>query len=495
MSAQQSERHDHKPPQRDKSESGWDDIAAEIVLGVLFTLALPLVIGWRSALTLAEQPRAWQRRKRARFLLTTGVAGVGGFVLARGVLLGLAWPLGWGTLAALLMLWAVLTPWAVFVALARLPWLATAQAEGRAPVASQDRIRRAIWIGAAADARAKAKAYAHDPETLGALLDDDRRDVLTKARDRRDSGRTTPQWSNVNSGIMRLPEKPARACVFGISGIGKTTLLLRIVATALARGWRVAYLDGKGDDDDARALLEAAAVLGVGAVWWRGQTEGGSGCPFDAWRGSRAEVITKAMSLAGSLKPRDGESDAAAYYRRRRLGVLTAVAEAGPWRSSTDLLGRLRQPAAWVRDRAALDALKHKDKGRAVHMATADELAAVLGPLGAALDGAGHALGWGWDDEDGAAWSLAVITVKNSMGEAATGAAALMLHDLTAYAENRRSRDSRPLLVIMDEAQTILDSPNAPDLEQPMEKMRSRGIGIIVAAQSVEGLANKGRAF
>lgn len=75
---------------------------------------------------------------------------------------------------------------------------------------------------------------------------------------------------------------------------------------------------------------------------------------------------------------------------------------------------------------------------------------------------------------------------------AAEGAASLlpgsvMLVDLAAYLndEARRTPAAKPLLVIMDEAQTMLDNPDTPEVAQAFEQMRSAGAGIIVACQSV----------
>lgn len=483
---QNRDRQTGSTEQDDKLSRG----AIALVLQLMAFLVAPLVVGWWLAPLLAEHPRAWERRRRVPVL-----AGIGLLLAlitwheARPILAELL-PIGWGSVIPLAVLWIVLTPWAVVVALLRLPGCATALEEGRANPVQADRWRRAIWTASARDAAKAATRAKHDPTVVGIVVQDDRRDMFSRLRDRRNAGRNKARWTDGQS--LLLPADPPRVALFGASGFGKSWTLHRLVKAALLRGWRVAYFDGKGRSKDAEELRDLAAEHPT--VWWRSHSHQ-SGCPFDAWRGGAPEVVNKALTLMGQARISPQASDAAKHYRRQTLGVLAAVVGPAPWPSASDLLERLRNPAPWVSSSARLSELKAKDRGgRPEHLRVAAELATNLDVVGNTLDGRTSPLGWCWEEGVGAPWRLAIITINGAEGPAATLPGAVILTDLAAYLndESRRSPDAAPLLVIMDEAQTLLDDPNAPEIAQVFEQMRSANAGIIVACQSVQGLGEQG---
>jgi hypothetical protein len=455
---------EQQQPQQDNGGA----VLVAVLAGLAVAVALPLVIGWKAAPVLAEQPRAWQAQRRQTLAaVAAGVVAVGLFVLAMftGWLSPL--PLGWNTAAVVVLWWAATAPLGYAVARARFGYLATAVAEGRHDPRTADRVRRAVWAAAQRNAAAKAQAL-QDPRALGAALNDDRRDIVTRLRDSRDrSRRKHSAWLQADT--LTLPPTPPRAVVLGGSGSGKTTTLRALTRAALAARWRVVIIDAKGSRPDAAQMLADATSLGATVKHW-------PSVPFDGWRGDGASVATKAATLL--------PSDAPVYYRQRAESALYAVAGSTPWRNSGDLLGRLTTPAPWV-NRYELDALTRKEQGTPVHLAVAGEVRAALRGVNGLVDGGTGS--WSWDDEQ---TDLVVVSVDLASSSAHRIAAGLMLADLNAYrlTDDRRGPNARPLLVIIDEAAGLLDDPQAPDVALLAEQVRSQGVGIVVAAQSVQGL-------
>ena len=456
------------------------DSALIWLLAAAGALALPIVLGWAIAPLLAEWPPAWKSPRVAIAVLgSCGVATVSVTVEAARAF---ALPLGDGTLVALALLWVATVPWGLAIGLARLPFLATALAEGRADPRHADKIRAAIRARTITDATART-ATNLPPAVVGVVADQDRRDVLARWRDRRAQQRSTPLWP-VAKGVLALPERPPRLICVGASGSGKTTALIALVAAALSAGWRVAVLDLKGSRDDADRYLNLAGRMQARAVWWRGGHLGTS--PYDGWRGDTAACVKKASALL----PHDGPS----HYTQRATAAMLAVGSAGPWTSVADLLQRLHSPSRYVTDQAALAALTARKDGRTVAAAVAADLHAALGALGDSIDGGQGS--WSWDDDSTTAWDFAMVTADVGADRGNAAAVALMIADLDTYRSSRRGHAgalARPTLVIIDEAGALLDSDLAPpDLPHLSEQLRSANIGLVLAAQSVESLGPAG---
>ena len=475
----------------------WEDTATGAMAVLAALAALPLLAGWWLGRATAGHPAAWHRRARVRsgWLLVASAVLLAALVAARTPLLGLAWPMGWGTAAAITALWVALTPAAIAVWSWQLGRRATALTHGRVHPQRADHVRRAIWNGADRLAVTRATDHAEDPQTLGVVLPDitDLRDGWTWWQDHRDTGRDKPKWIAPNTDRLRravrqgkarlvLPDDPPRLVVVGGSGTGKTTAVLRILSAALDRGWRVAYIDGKGDPGDAAAILRIAADQGRAAVAW-------PACPYDGWRGDTPACVEKALMLTSAGT--DNVSSAAVYYRAMNDNALHAVGAKGPWTSTTDLLARLNNPAQWVTDSTTLTALNSKTQGGASDIQTvAKAMTAAVRPLVGVLDGAGHPNGWAWDEHTGSAWDLALVSVAE---DAHRYAAAVILTDLNQWRLSRKQPGDRPLLVILDEAQAILDElPNPPKVATYAEQFRSARIGLVLATQSVSGLGEQG---
>lgn len=346
-------------------------------------------------------------------------------------------------------------------------------------------------------ARASAFKAQHRPDTLGAVLADveDRRDWLSWATDERDSGRDPARWIRGHGGQRHalragtaelvLPEKPIRLVLTGASGAGKTTAAMRIVWCLLTRGHRVLYLDGKGDHSDAEQLLDMAAKLGVASVRW-------PDCPYDGWRGSAADCVEKALMLTGVSET--DQSSAALFYRNMAEETLHAVSADRPWGTTAEMLERLRTPSIWVRDTRTLTELNKKARAGTSTLDTVTAtMRAAIRPLVGVLDGRYSAHGWSWDEASGTPWDLAVCSITE---DSHRRAAAVILTDLNQWRLNpqRKPPDARPLTVVLDEAQTILDDlVRPPRISQYAEQFRSAGIGLIVSTQSPAGLGEQGQ--
>lgn len=85
-----------------------------------------------------------------------------------------------GTAVVLLSWWAALTPWGALVVVRRLPLFATALSEGRAHPVRADRWRRAIWSGSSRRSAHAAMHRRDDPQAIGVVVRDDRRDLVTR---------------------------------------------------------------------------------------------------------------------------------------------------------------------------------------------------------------------------------------------------------------------------------------------------------------------------
>lgn len=452
-----------------RAASPWLMVAWLLVL----LLCLPCVVAWKLSPVLAEHPGWWDFR-RWPSVAAVAVSGAGATALAWSSESGLAsmnWDLQAFALATALW-WLWLVPIAYVLARWRRGLIATSVSENRHDPRRADRVRRAVWRASHERASRVARGLTY-PRHLGIFLEDDRRDWLTRKRDSRERHRGThAAWQLPGTRIVTIPDEPRSAVVLGGTGSGKTVLLRRLTAAALASGWRVVFLDCKGNSEDAEHLLRLGGALRVGSTSWPASA-------FDAWRGDGAAVATKTARCL--------PLDAPTYYRHRAEAALFAIAEMGPWRTSAEVLDRLAAPAKWVTDRRALAALMVKEGRTATHEAVASEVRAALRGVQGLVDGGPGA--WSWDDEE---TRLIVVSLDAGANSAHRVAAGLMLADLNAYRQSRRGDDARPLIVILDEGSVLLDDPQAPDLAVLAEQVRSQGIGLVVAAQSVEGLGQQG---
>lgn len=68
----------------------------------------------------------------------------------------------------------------------------------------------------------------------------------------------------------------------------------------------------------------------------------------------------------------------------------------------------------------------------------------------------------------------------------------MILADLVEYRRRQNLSTTKPLVVVLDEAQVVLDQPLAPRLANMFEWFRSANITLLIASQSVAGLGEQG---
>lgn len=464
---------------------------------------LPVVLARLGALRWAESPNAWRRApRRARLAVVAGAAvsciGVG---TSLDRLVTLLVPVRWpASLVAVLLWWAALLPFAVIVARLTVRSYGDALAGGRMDPTRADVVRSAAWEAHLQDLSAMAGVdVLHRPprvlasrvcaNDLGVAAVHDMRRRRERSWTHRESRSAASTWhlDRRSPGRLALPDLPPRVVMLGGSGSGKTVAQHRMVIAALRRGWRVLWLDGKGDPRDASRLLEQASTIGCKVRWLDLSATGGRDA-YDLWRGDGPAVARK----AAVLMPRSG-SGGTEHFAAWEAYALSALADP-PWRSSAELLARMRTPASHVgfgdAGRQALATLTTKQGGTRMIDGIAAQVAAALTPLAQFVDGS-HGDAWSLDDDS--AWDLAVASVDPGAAVGAERVAAALLMDLDAYRVARRPDDARPLLVIADEIGAVLGDPRVADLlPRLMEQVRSQGIGLVTAAQSVETLGECG---
>jgi hypothetical protein len=285
------------------------------------------------------------------------------------------------------------------------------------------------------------------------------------------------RWTPVLA--IPFPAFARHMVIVGASGTGKTNLMIRLwagwYAAALAAAARgrprplLCALDCKGGPDArAKAARTAKVLRGAGArrvaIW-----------PDDAtislWALPPRElaVLLHQMTEHGT--------GAAAYYAdvEQAVLMLAALAPGGPPGSAADFLARL-DPAwledAYAADPAALSALRAA-KSHAGDIAL--RYATLLGRLGPALDGPGR-LG------DADAWYFILEgTSEPSVAEAQ----AMAISELIAHAATDRRTDPRTMMLAADDYSAV--SRRVP-LSNLYERGRSLGLGVMVSAQSWQGL-------
>ena len=458
----------------------FGDVAVAVIGAALALIALPLLLVTWTIHVIAQHPTAWRRHRGLPWLTTTCLSILGLLTIVH-LITSPPESAAMTVTVGVLSLWAIQTPLALMLGWYQLSRIATALDEGRLMPSRADKVRRAIWQGAGADAERQARrhrASSAPSNTLGYIYREDRRDVITKRHDRRGTHlRRQEAGGWVDADHAQLPTRePARAVLCAGSGSGKTVLLQNAVAAALQQGQTVISIDCKADREGTEQLVSLAAALNVPCREWR--IDGVA--PYEAWHGSIEDCIAKVDILLGSQPT----SDAAKHYHARTLKALRAITStAGPWTSTANLLERLQAPQDWVDDSATLRSLTARHNGQPEHLRVFDEVQAALDGLAGCIDGHDHPHGWSWETTETP--GLFIVTVP-STNDAAVRAATLILQDLDTYRENRQTETSKKhrRLVLLDEAGVLLDREGAPPIAALSEQLRSANVGLIVAGQS-----------
>ena len=252
------------------------------------------------------------------------------------------------------------------------------------------------------------------------------------------------------------------AVVVGKPGSGKTTTLLRLAYLAAhVYGWRVYFLDGKGDVQTMRdftALMLAAGVPAseIGAF----PVE-----PFDGWRTTGdfrhgySQLLNRLMGALEFSEP---------YYRdmtRRYLSRALRMGDALP-RSSSELLERLTQLA----NEASAD-----EKREA--LSTRNRFESLFDSFPGQFDG-----GWSFSD-----YRAGYVLLKGlSNRDEAKNAAGYLFECFKQFATDMKDPEDRVLLIV-DEFPAVMGDSDAAGM---IERLRSFGCGVALSAQNYEGLGH-----
>jgi hypothetical protein len=268
--------------------------------------------------------------------------------------------------------------------------------------------------------------------------------------------------------------------VVGASGSGKTNLMMRLwagwyaCALAAARRGRprplLCALDCKGGPDArAKAARTRRVLHGVGArrvAVWPDEAS------LSLWALPGRDLAVLLFQLT-----EDG-TGSAAYYADITQAVLTlaACAPGPPPSSAAQFLDRL--DAAWLETAYAEGRPNELGWIRAARPHLGDiqlRYATLLSRLGAALDGPGRLA-------DADAW---YFMLEGTREPSVAEAQAMAITELIAHAATSRDTGQRAMLLAADDYSAV--SRRVP-LSNLYERGRSLGLGVMVSAQSWQGL-------
>ena len=228
----------------------------------------------------------------------------------------------------------------------------------------------------------------------------------------------------------------------GLPGAGKTETLLRLADLALRSGWDVHIIDAKGDAATQQRFAALAAANNIQPRLFPAD-------PYDGFRGDPEALRNRLARIVDYTEP---------YYQDGARVLLHAACHP---RLGTfdDLIARLTTAG---------------DVDPAVRKGTLSRYRSFAGAVGECLTG-------GWAFEDTRASYLLLDGL--GMGDDTPRLARYLLEDFSHFASTRKD-PARNVLLLVDEFSALRVS-NAAAL---FERLRSFNAGVVLAAQSVEGL-------
>jgi hypothetical protein len=250
----------------------------------------------------------------------------------------------------------------------------------------------------------------------------------------------------------------------GASGSGKTETSFRLAYGAVkAYGWRVFYLDCKGDEEMADRFMNAMSAAGCGNIARFPDRA------YDGWRGDGVALFNRLMAIVDYTEP---------YYRDLTKMILDLAINApgGLPRSSEELLARL-SPGALLRlyngspDKQAVEGIKPEH----IHSAH-NRYRAFFRALDGGLDG-----DWAFEDVDAGYLLLRGLELKDQTASIGR----FMMEDFAHYVSKRKPPEQRILFIIDEFPAIAFGGANTATL---FEMVRSKGAGVVVTAQSYAGM-------
>ncbi len=272
-------------------------------------------------------------------------------------------------------------------------------------------------------------------------------------------------WGTSRNRWFVLPEDilNMHGVLIGGSGTGKTVTMLRIATIAALYGWKIFYLDAKGDKETAAQFVALMRALGKERIAMfpaRG---------YDGWQGNSGAILNRLMAV---------QDYSESYYQavaKRILHVICAEMDRQPPRSSEELFERLEILDA-ARERYHLDRLKDDT------LAGAElRYRAFFSALEGRLDGGSE--GWSFDTVDAGYLLLDGLALKEEAGSLGR----FFMEDFAHYAAVRKPPKQKVLLIV-DEFSAI--SRGGADAANLFERLRSYKAAILASAQSYAGLGD-----
>ncbi|MBP1468995.1 hypothetical protein EYB53_025020 [Candidatus Chloroploca sp. M-50] len=254
--------------------------------------------------------------------------------------------------------------------------------------------------------------------------------------------------------------------LIGASNTGKTETSKRLAyGAARTYGWRVFYLDCKGDEATAAEFTTAMHTAGIAHVAHFPSTT------YDGWRGDSTAILNRLLAVLDYTEP---------YYRDMTKLLLSLAVDAppGPPRSSEELLARLRLEHLLTLYRGHPEAQELTGLRKEDAQAAANRYRSFFRALRGGLDGR-------WAFEDVAAGYLLLKGLELRDQTASLGR--YLLEDFAHYVAVRKPPDERVLLIIDEFPAIAVGGANAATL---FEMVRFRGAGVIVTAQSYAGMGS-----
>ncbi len=261
----------------------------------------------------------------------------------------------------------------------------------------------------------------------------------------------TLPWGHGPWAVLPQAELAMQGIVIGRSGSGKTMSLLRLAyVAATVYGYRVYYLDAKGDYNTAISFVAIMRQAGRNPRLFPHEA-------FNGWQGDGNALLNRLMAVENFSEP---------YYRTATRRVLSLLCgdQAGPPRNSQAFFRRFDDPLKARANLAPRDLTGIELRYRAFFEALAGKLDA----------------GWSWENTDAGYISLDSLSLR----EEAASLGRYLVEDFAHYATTRK-RPGHDLLII-DEYSTLM--MNGADTANLIERLRSHDCAVILASQSYASL-------
>jgi hypothetical protein len=256
------------------------------------------------------------------------------------------------------------------------------------------------------------------------------------------------------------------AAVIGGSGSGKTETLLAIAARAAKTyGWKVLFLDCKGDPATQHRFAAAMHQVGISKIGLFPQNA------YDGWRGDERALLNRLLAVIEFNHP---------YYEsvaKMMLDLMLKRPDGAPT-SSTEMLKKLHPVSLMNAYRGREEAKDVAGIEQNAGQTTHGRYRSFMSALEGSLDGS-----WAFEDVDAAYLLLEGTALKDE----AASLGRYFLEDFSHYVTKRKQSEDRVLLIV-DEYSAISAGTDAANL---FERVRSFGGSVLVSSQSYSGLGDR----